>query len=539
VTLREWLDAARDVLVTEPERGPQGERGEPGPQGEQGPQGEPGKDADTSAITPRLNEHEARLLALEARTCTPTEPEEPENPQPVDPKAIIVSLTGDDGAGDGTVNKPYRSLAKAATEVKPGGTIYLRGGYYDVAGVDVYTRITFEGTAEAPVTVGSYPGEWAVFDGVNDIRHPRTPGDGLSVASTPVLYTVTKYVHWQNLEVRNSASRGWHAYAMFCEFRGLVLRNNSSDGLGVWGHRCLVEDSLFLDNNSVSNGGESGNGLTFQSQLEDAPPRKGLAFVWPGVMGEYNVARRNIMWGNSDDGMSCSQSLYARVYHCVSAFNGRGDRGDGNGFKMGKSGTFNNAIFRNNLAFGNRANGFTINSSQHVTAYNNTSYNNKHGFTFTQHSKNNPPDDSRCENFGYNNISHTQSGSSRIVGPRAATPDECMGGPSTHENNLGYLPGWGDALHGEDNLSVDPEFLSLDWENAGFLKLGEDSPARGHGQVIAGPTDVEDVAGVIAWEATTDLGAIPYGEEFAGGWDWRAKLTAHFPRVESWPMPRE
>ncbi|MCI0358266.1 MAG: DUF1565 domain-containing protein, partial [Planctomycetaceae bacterium] len=66
---------------------------------------------------------------------------------------------GDDGA-DGTKSAPWKTLAHALRQLKPGDTLYLRGGtYYEKV------ALTRSGASGAPITIAAYPGELAVLDG--------------------------------------------------------------------------------------------------------------------------------------------------------------------------------------------------------------------------------------------------------------------------------------------------------------------------------------------------------------------------------------
>jgi uncharacterized protein DUF1565 len=75
------------------------------------------------------------------------------------PKLFVDPGRGDDG-GAGTAQAPWKTLTHALRRLKPGDTLYLRGGTY-------HERISFSrsGTAEAPITIASHPGELAVIDG--------------------------------------------------------------------------------------------------------------------------------------------------------------------------------------------------------------------------------------------------------------------------------------------------------------------------------------------------------------------------------------
>jgi hypothetical protein len=64
--------------------------------------------------------------------------------------------------GDGTIDRPWdlQTALNQPSPVRPGSTIYLRGGTYVGKFVSDLT-----GSAVSPITVRSYPGEWAKIDG--------------------------------------------------------------------------------------------------------------------------------------------------------------------------------------------------------------------------------------------------------------------------------------------------------------------------------------------------------------------------------------
>ena len=73
--------------------------------------------------------------------------------------ARFVAADGDN-AGDGSENRPWKTIGHAVTKLRPGDTLYLRGGtYYE----QVYLALT--GRPDAPITIRSYPGEQAIIDG--------------------------------------------------------------------------------------------------------------------------------------------------------------------------------------------------------------------------------------------------------------------------------------------------------------------------------------------------------------------------------------
>ena len=74
-------------------------------------------------------------------------------------RKFVDAAKGDDAAA-GTERAPWKTLAHALRQLKPGDTLYLRGGtYYEKV------ALTRSGVVRAPITICSYPGEIAVLDG--------------------------------------------------------------------------------------------------------------------------------------------------------------------------------------------------------------------------------------------------------------------------------------------------------------------------------------------------------------------------------------
>lgn len=82
---------------------------------------------------------------------------------PVDDAAAIYVAPGGWSGGDGSKEHPLdlKTALSPTSPVKPGGTVFLRGGAYKIAAITSEVA----GTEQAPITVRSYPGEQAVLDG--------------------------------------------------------------------------------------------------------------------------------------------------------------------------------------------------------------------------------------------------------------------------------------------------------------------------------------------------------------------------------------
>src|ERR1051326_8607418 len=71
--------------------------------------------------------------------------------------------------GDGSLSRPLdlRTALSQKTPLQPGDILYLRGGVYTGKFESYLT-----GTPGQPITVQSYPGEWARLDsGISNDRH--------------------------------------------------------------------------------------------------------------------------------------------------------------------------------------------------------------------------------------------------------------------------------------------------------------------------------------------------------------------------------
>ena len=91
----------------------------------------------------------------------PVRPLPPLSSRPVrnGPSFFVNAPQGNDRS-DGTVNTPWKTINHSLTQLKPGDTLYLRGGTYFE---NVYCAVA--GTEKAPITIRSYPKERAIIDG--------------------------------------------------------------------------------------------------------------------------------------------------------------------------------------------------------------------------------------------------------------------------------------------------------------------------------------------------------------------------------------
>ena len=394
---------------------------------------------------------------------------------------FFVAPWGSDGAA-GTFEEPLRSLGRVAELVGPGDTVLLRGGVYDVIGEHVYVSVTMSGSSGAPITIKSYPGETAIFDGYLHPWHPRTYGDGRSVSSPNLFRFTGEHTVWEDITFRNGVGRAFYVIGNHNVYRGIVSHDHHSDGIYLQGSFNLVENCDSFNNYSVSNGGNSADGL----KMVDGNSLRN--HFGPDAETRGNVIRACRFWNNSDDGIDIWSSLDTLIEYTMAWGNGYGPTGNGMGFKLGNNSMrHSGTIIRNSIGFDNKYN-FTTNGATGVTFLNNTSWRPQGSIGFDLRARSAPEDGSEGRNYAFNNISYD------AATPAATRASSNPGPPPEHTHNT-----W--------NLGMDvPGFVSLDPTHEAFLALGSDSPAIDAGTDVGFPYN----------GTRPDLGALEYGVTLAG-----------------------
>jgi hypothetical protein len=90
----------------------------------------------------------------------------------------IVSNDGDDSAGAGTFENPWKTISRASEAAEAGDTVHLRGGIYREV-----LRPLRNGLVGAPIVYASYPGEVATLSALEIVDGWSAPdGDGIQTA---------------------------------------------------------------------------------------------------------------------------------------------------------------------------------------------------------------------------------------------------------------------------------------------------------------------------------------------------------------------
>lgn len=176
----------------------------------------------------------------------------------------------------GTLEAPWRTFDKAASEVKPGDTVFVRGGIYHES-----AKFTTSGTSTLPIKILAFPPEKPIIDGYGTI-----PGEGSALFSLK-----GDYIYASGIEVRNSAYDGVQLLGNFDIVSDMFIHHCLKKGILISeGHNSVVEHNLIWWNSTAN---EYGNGSSWSSGITAG--RNGVS---------YATIRDNAVWENWGQGIN-------------------------------------------------------------------------------------------------------------------------------------------------------------------------------------------------------------------------------------------
>jgi parallel beta-helix repeat protein len=259
--------------------------------------------------------------------------------QPAFEPTLFVATDGSDSADGRSIDRPLRTLQRAADLARAGDVVWVRGGTYS-------SDVTFRnsGTSTTPIVFESHPGECAILDG------------NLVSGTRRVTLAGVSYMIFRNFIVRNSPAEGIYLdNADHNQITHVETHDNYWSGITV-ANSDLNLFAYFISHDNFD------------------PPYGGDADGINVNTGDRNRIDRCIVYDNSDDGVDTWRSTNTLVERCI-AFDNGWQGGDGNGIKAG-GGNDAYTIVRNTIAFRNKANGFDHNLARYVTFLNNTGFDN-------------------------------------------------------------------------------------------------------------------------------------------------------------------
>ncbi|QQS41989.1 MAG: VCBS repeat-containing protein [Acidobacteriota bacterium] len=304
-------------------------------------------------------------------TPTPT-------PSPTPSGNIVYAAPNGQPNGNGSITSPYdlQTVLNDPANVGPGTTVYLRGGTY--AG-----RFTsnLSGTPSNPITVRSYPGEWARIDGYKlttiTAGLPGASGNSNLSLADPTTAREGSVIQVDNEDMyivnasgsQITAVRGWNGTPVVAHSVGAPVWHRGST-MTINGSDTVYRDFEVFDSNPNRSFSSTGN----------ASDRKGGEGLF--VFGS-RTKFINLIVHDAQDGLFLAESARdVEVYGVITFNNGHVDpvRGNGHGLYIQNNlgvKQIRNVISFNNFATGMKAfgeSGYANNVSfEGVVSFNNQS----------------------------------------------------------------------------------------------------------------------------------------------------------------------
>jgi hypothetical protein len=303
----------------------------------------------------------------------------------------------------GSISMPFATIQKAQEAVKPGDTVYIRGGVYQMQEEQIarkekiWAYVTYldkSGVQGKPINYFAYHGEKPVFD-YTDIKPA-----GLRIIA---FYVSGSWIHFQGLEITGiQVTIKTHTQSECFENHGsnnIYELLNMHDGMAIGIYLLDGSNNLFLNCDAYRN-------YDYFSETGRGGNTDGFG-CHPSKGSTGNIFRGCRAWFNSDDGYDVINSHESVTFeNCWSFYNGYSpdfkSLGDGNGFKMGgygnrKADELPNPIPRNIIshciAVRNKANGFYSNHHINGSIWNgNIAYKNSVNYNMLNRLKDNITD---------------------------------------------------------------------------------------------------------------------------------------------------
>lgn len=255
----------------------------------------------------------------------------------------------------GTLSNPT-TITAALTRISAGGTIYMRGGTYNLAQT-VTIAPGNNGTSSARSTLSAYPGETPVLD--FSAQSENAANRGLQVNGS--------YWHVYGLVVQHAGDNGIAVGGSNNIIERTVTRANRDTGLQISRIASTTPQSQWPSNNLVISCESYDN---VDSAGENADGFAAKLTVGPGNVFRYDVSHNNI-----DDGWDLFTKTgtgpispvtieYSLSYDQGTLTDGtQAANGDRNGFKLGGDKIAVNHVVQHDLAYKNGHDGFTYNNN--------------------------------------------------------------------------------------------------------------------------------------------------------------------------------
>jgi len=242
--------------------------------------------------------------------------------------------TNGNNSNPGTISAPWATWGHAfnSTAVRPGDTVYFRGGVYPMTSDNLsypYAagcgyNVSRDGTSGSNICYFAYPGEKPVLDCGNIIPAGRN--------SRAIWGNDMNYVHFKGLTVRNvrQTSADVNVYGWVIEGRNILVEGCTVYNCGGRGFFSTGHEIRYLNCDSHHNS---------DAMSASYPGNDGVGFQNVDLTNvDGSIYYKNCRaWMNGDQGFSAVSVGYLEFDGCWSFNNGQ-LQGEGHGFKMGAVG---------------------------------------------------------------------------------------------------------------------------------------------------------------------------------------------------------
>jgi len=303
------------------------------------------------------DEHTTPNITLGAREVIAT---------PLDQGTIFIA---NNGTGEACSLTLPCNLEEGIKRSQAGDTVFLKGGIYHLSSLltkskNPEKKLTLKsGERENPVLYESYPNELAIFDGT-----------GLEEDEYGSII-VFNNTHLRRIAVTNMKKSAIIIRGNHNLLEGVESHHNHNVGIHIYNRTETEPNDIRSSYNTIT------DCIVHHNSDANTQYQGGNADGISISYGMNNIIRHNTVYSNSDDGIDTWRSINTLIEYSISYDNGKGEKGNGKGFKLGGDRDPNSLLgtgvtARFNLAFNNKSSGYDDNSAKHLTLTNNTAYHN-------------------------------------------------------------------------------------------------------------------------------------------------------------------
>ncbi len=205
--------------------------------------------------------------------------------------AYYVSPSGSDN-NPGSMDKPWKRLSYAVTQLHAGDTLYMRAGTY---GGHFY--IENSGTQASPIVITNYNGEEVVVDGVNHTVPALESG-------SPLIGVLSDWVNLSNLTVQYSGDVGITVRGAHVTLDNIYSHHNWGSGVILSGNDDLIQNSRIWYNSMMNENGVLATAWAFGVSCARYP--------------DHCTIRHTTVWNNWGEGISTFEALHTTIEDNIS-----------------------------------------------------------------------------------------------------------------------------------------------------------------------------------------------------------------------------